>query len=52
MSVLLQLAGLKGVNSGTEQEDTGVTYRICVRKWFRLFTNEEVFVSTKNFINT
>jgi len=29
-----------------------ITYGICVRKWFGLFTDEEVFMSTEHFINT
>jgi len=33
-------------------QHSATTYSICVRKWFRLFADEEVFVPTKHFINT
>jgi len=37
---------MQGANKGTE------THRVCVGKWFRLLTNEEVFVSAEYLVNT
>jgi len=32
--------------------DSTKTHRVCVGKWFRLLTNEEVFVSAEYLVNT